>query len=125
MGSKYWWLTAVILMSGINLDSILIEDTLSEWLLFMWFLSVNFFIYSVCNNGKLLIKRVENPRYNRKVADFHYSINFLKFIAIIIFILSEVVNDLHDYLAWFVIVILFIDTMLIVIYRNRVTADVA
>ncbi|URN95554.1 MAG: hypothetical protein NAG76_04735 [Candidatus Pristimantibacillus lignocellulolyticus] len=125
MGSKYWWLTAVILMSGINLDSILIEDTLSEWLLFMWFLSVNFFIYSVCNNGKLLIKRVGNPGYNRKVADFHYSINFLKFIAMIIFILSEVVNDLHDYLAWFVIVILFIDTMLIVIYRNRVTADVA
>lgn len=124
MGSKYWWLTAAILLGGANLWSILIEDTLSEWLLFVWFFNVNFFIYSVCNNGKLLIKRTENPRYNWKVADFHYSINFLKFIAMFILILSAVMNDLHDYLAWFVIVILFIDTILIIIYRNKVTADV-
>ena len=108
----------VIAMGMVNLWSILYDGILSEWLLFVWLCNINFFVYSVCNNGKLLIKRVDKPRYNRIIADFHYSINFLKFIGMIIFILSSLVEDLHAYIAWYVITIIFIDTMLIVIFRN-------
>ena len=122
--SKYWWLTAATIVMGIvNLWSVLYEGILSEWLLFVWLCNINFLVYSVYNNGKLLIKRTENPRYNRIIADFHYSINFLKFIAIIIFILSSLVDDLHHYIAWYIIALIVIDTMLIIFFRNRVTAD--
>ncbi|HIW34400.1 MAG TPA: hypothetical protein IAA29_16595 [Candidatus Paenibacillus intestinavium] len=125
LGSKYWWLTVVIAMGMVNLWSILYDGILSEWLLFVWLCNINFFVYSVCNNGKLLIKRVDKPRYNRIIADFHYSINYLKFIGLIIFILSALVDDLYAYIAWYIIALLIIDTMLIVFFRKRVTMDVA
>ena len=122
--SKTLWLTAVIAMGIVNFWSVLYDGILSEWLMFIWLFNINFFVYSVCNNGKLLITRIENPQYNRIIADFHYSINFLKFIAIIIFIFSSVVDDLHDHIAWYIIALLLIDTMLIFIFRGKVTADV-
>lgn len=117
--SKYGWLAAAVVLGILNLWSILYDNELSEWLLFAWLFNLNFFVYAVCNKGRLLIERTDPSHSIRFLSDFHYSINFLKFIAIIIFVVCALTDTLHLYVSWYIIVLLAVDTGLIIVNREQ------
>lgn len=114
-----WWLASFIIMSALIFFDFYVYSEISKWFIFVWMYNANFFVYSLINNGRLLINQDKKNRSSILI-DFHNSLSFMKFIMIIGVVWLELAELINGYVYVWVMTILSLDIVML-IYRIRIS----
>lgn len=115
-GTVVWALFALAMSTIITVEYSL-EGSVSSWLIFVWLYNINFLLYSIFNNGKLVLfqsDRVDNSKFS----DFHFSISLVKLLMIAGLVLLELAEQVNTYIYVLVLTILFVDSVMIICRRS-------
>lgn len=115
-GTVLWALTALA-MSAIITVEYWSEGSVSSWLIFVWLYNINFLIYSICNDGKLIL--FESDRvHNSKFSEFHFSISLVRLLMIIGLVLLELAELVNTYIYVLVLTVIVVDSVMMIFRRS-------